>query len=76
MINEYEVLMRVRTDRNQFERKLRDAQFVEDALGIEKAQPKRLRFHLHLPHFSGLRLFRFFRLRRQPRCTHEPLSAR
>ena len=70
-MNDYEVFLRLRTDRDQLARKMRDAQFIDDALGIEKAQPKRLRFHLRLPHFGGFRLS----LRRQPRCTHEPLSA-
>ena len=68
MINDYEVFLRLRTDRNQLARKMRDAQFVEDATRIEKAQSRRLRFHLHLPHLSGFRLGR-----RQPRCT--PLNA-
>ena len=70
-MNDYEVFLRLRTDRDQLARKMRDAQFLEDATRIEKAQSRRLRFHLHLPRFSGFRL----RLRRQPRCTHAPLSA-
>ena len=73
MMNEYEVLVRMRNDREQLPNKVRNAQFVEDARGIEKAQPRGLRFHLnlHLPRFSGFRLS----LRRQPRCIHEPLNA-
>ncbi len=72
-MNDYEVFLRLKTDRDQLARKMRDAQFVEDATRIEKAQPRGLRFHLHLPRISGLRLS----FRRQPRCTiHAPLSAR
>ena len=71
-MNDYEVFLRLKTDRDQLTRKMRDAQFIEDATRIEKAQPRRLRFHLRLPHLNG---FRFFRLRRQTTCTHEPLSA-
>jgi len=71
MINEYEVFLRLKTDRAQLARKVRDAQFVEDATRIEKAQSRGLRFHLrlHLPRLSGFRLGR----RRQPQCT--PLNA-
>jgi hypothetical protein len=71
MINDYEVFLRLKTDRDQLARKVRNAEFVKAATQDthEKAQPRRLRFHLHLPRLSGFRLGR----RRQPRCT--PLNA-
>jgi hypothetical protein len=70
-MNDYEAMLRLKSDREQSLRNLRHAQWVEEATRIEKAQPSRLRFHLRLPQIS-------FRLRRQspsaPPC--EPLTAR
>jgi len=72
---DYEVLMNYRSEHRQLARKIRNAQFAEALREIEKAQPRRLRFHLHLrlPRFSGLRL----NLRRQPNCpqAQTPLNA-
>jgi len=75
-MNEYEALLRIKTDRDHSMRNLRNALLVQELREIEKAQPRRLRFHWHfrfrLPHFSGLRL----PFRRQPRCTSTPVNAR
>ena len=68
-MNDYEALLKLRTDRAEFARKMRNAQFVHALREDEKAQPRRLRFHIRirLPRFAG------FRSRRQPECT--PLNA-
>jgi hypothetical protein len=72
---DYEVLINHKAAHQDAVRKIRNAQFVEDLRENEKAQPRRLRFHLHvhLPRFSGFRLA----LRRQPNCTQAqtPLNA-
>ena len=54
-MNDYEVFLRLKTDRDQLARKMRDAQFVEEARhGIEKAQPGRLRFQSAFAPFQRL----------------------
>ena len=71
-MNEYQAFLNMRSHRIEMERHLRNAQFVADLREIEKAQPRRLRFHLRFLSLNGFRL----RLHRQPRTTHTALNAR
>jgi len=74
-MNDYEAMFKFKVDRDQSLRRMRNALLAQELREIEKAQPRRLRFHLHLrlPRFSGLRL----NLRRQPNCpqAQTPLNA-
>ena len=74
-MNEYEVFLNMRTNRIESERRLRNAQFAAELRENEKAQPHRLRFHVHLrlPRFLGFRLFR--RQQRHTCTTTTPVNA-
>ncbi len=56
-MNEYEVFLKLRADREAAARKGRNARFAAEALHAENDQPSRLRFllRLRIPRFVGLR---------------------
>ena len=56
-MNEYDALLKYRQDSERGERNWRkNEQFAEEIAQDETVQPKKRRFSLHLPHFSGFRL--------------------
>ena len=58
MMNDYTILVNLRAERHLSERRLRQAMLAQEAQRgsqSEQAQPRRLRLHLRLPQFTGLR---------------------
>jgi hypothetical protein len=67
-MHEYDALLKHRQDSERGERNWqKNEQFAEEIAQDATAQPKKRRFSLRLPHFSGFRL-------RQPthRCSENP----